>query len=102
MVFDDYAGQVAPIEWHYWNGDPFYTFRSARDSGPRRLLRRHRYVPHFRYDGKKIQDLYGTGPAYPEFFLFFRHTLDSLLDHPESLTGSISRSIPARIGTRSM
>jgi len=36
------------------------------------------YVPHFRYDGKKIQDLYGTGPAYPEFFLWFRHALDSL------------------------
>jgi hypothetical protein len=40
------------------------------------------YVPHFRYDGKKISDLFGTNPAYPEFFSFFRHTLDSLLTIP--------------------
>jgi hypothetical protein len=84
VVFNDYAGQVVPIEWHYWGGDPFYTFswatadiqaRSAYYGG-------WDYVPHFRYDGKQISDLFGTGPAYPEFFAFFRHTLDSLLTIP--------------------
>ena len=81
MVFEDYAGQVAPIEWHYWNGDPFYLFDVA-DVQTRVGYYGVTYVPHFRYDGKKIQDLFGTGPAYPEFFSFFRHTLDSLLAIP--------------------
>jgi len=82
VVFDDYSGQVAPIEWHYWGGDPFYTFRSLEIQARSAYYGGIAYVPHFRYDGKKIQDLYGTSPAYPEFFLFFRRTLDSLAAIP--------------------
>lgn len=84
MVFNDYAGQVVPIEYHYWGGDPFYTFSWATADIQARAAYYGGwdYVPHFRYDGKKIQDLYGTGPAYPEFFLFLRQTLDSLLTIP--------------------
>jgi hypothetical protein len=81
VVFDEYAGQVAPIEWHYWGGDPFYSFDST-EIAARAAYYSVSYVPHFRYDGKKISDLFGTAPAYPEFFLFFRHALDSLLAIP--------------------
>jgi hypothetical protein len=81
VVFDEYAGQVAPIEWHYWGGDPFYEFDST-EINVRAAYYSVTGIPHFRYDGKQISDLFGTAPAYPEFFLFFRRTLDSLLTIP--------------------
>lgn len=74
---------MAPIEIHYWGGDPWYLYNSP-DITVRKNYYKVTYVPHFRYDGKKIQDLYGTGPAYPEFFQFFRQTLDSLLAIPSA------------------
>jgi hypothetical protein len=97
VVFDEYAGQVAPIEWHFWGGDPFYTFtwatadiqaRSAYYGG-------WDYVPHFRYDGKKISDLFGTNPNYPEFFIFLRNTLDSLLTIPSPYRINLQQSFSA-------
>jgi hypothetical protein len=90
VVFDEYAGQVAPIEYHYWGGDPFYTF-NIPDVTARKNYYNVTYVPHFRYDGKKIQDLFGTNPAYPEFFAFFRHTLDSLLTIPSAYRINLSQ-----------
>jgi len=47
-------------------------------------------VPAFRYDGKAIQDLYGTGPAYPEFFTWLRGAVDSLKAIPSPITITIT------------
>ena len=43
------------------------------------------YTPSFRYDGKKILDLFGTGPDYPEYFAWLDQTVDSLLAIPSPL-----------------
>jgi len=91
VVFDEYAGQVAPIEWHFWRGDPFYEFDST-EIDARATFYGVMGIPHFRYDGKQISDLFGTPPAYPEFFQFFRHTLDSLLTVPSPFRINLAQS----------
>jgi len=83
VFFDQYEGQVAPLSYHmYWpsSADSFYLFN------PTDIVERRsyydpailNYVPAFRYDGKKSQDLFGTAPAYPEFFVWLRGAVDSL------------------------
>jgi len=42
-------------------------------------------VPTFRYDGVYIEDLFGTPKAYPEFMMFFRQIVDSLLLIPSPI-----------------
>jgi hypothetical protein len=48
------------------------------------------YVPAFRYDGKKIQDLFGTAPNYPEFFAWLDQAVDSLRAIPSPIRISIT------------
>jgi hypothetical protein len=76
-IFASYAGQVAPIEIHYWSGDPFYMFN------PTEIYERGQYyglvyVPTFRFDGEFIQDPSTIG----DWYNYFRQTVDSLLATP--------------------
>ena len=79
MIFESYAGQVAPIEYHYWpSGDPFYAFNPTEILA-RKTYYSASYVPTFRYDGRYVQDLF---TPYGAFYEFFRWTIDSLLTIP--------------------
>ncbi|HVP57031.1 MAG TPA: T9SS type A sorting domain-containing protein [bacterium] len=66
--------------WWPYPSDPFYGFDpyavQARVNfyDPPGIT----YTPSFRYDGKKISDLFGTQPNYPEFFTWLDQAVDSL------------------------
>jgi hypothetical protein len=81
-IYDSYAGQVAPVEYHYWNlTDPFYAFNIPEDS-TRAAYYGAGGVPTFRYDGQYIQDLF---VPYEGFYDFFRWTVDSLIAIPSPI-----------------
>ena len=57
-IFDEYAGQVAPIRLHMnWPNaqDPFYLYTQS-EAFARRVFYSVNYVPTFRYDGKYLGD----------------------------------------------
>gem|GEM_PF-841267 len=90
MFFDQYEGQVAPVVFHMWwpsGTDSFYKFNPTDVQARRTFYNPEllNYVPAFRYDGKAGQDLFGTGPAYPEFFVWLRSAVDSLRAIPSPL-----------------
>jgi hypothetical protein len=87
-IFESYAGQVAPIEFHYWNSsDPFLMF-NVDENLARADYYAQGYVPSFRYDGRYIQDLF---TPYEAFYDFYRWAVDSLLAIPSPLRINIDQ-----------
>jgi hypothetical protein len=84
---DGHAGQVVPVAYHTWwpGSDLFYGFNFADVQTRVAFYPGLDYVPAFRYDGKKILDLFGTAPNYPEFFAWLDQTVDSLRAIPSPL-----------------
>ncbi|MFH1220268.1 MAG: T9SS type A sorting domain-containing protein [Candidatus Eisenbacteria bacterium] len=64
--------------WWPHNQDPFYLFNTLDVQTRVSDYYGVDYTPAFRYDGKKINDLFGTGPNYPEFFAWLAAAVDSL------------------------
>lgn len=89
MILDSYAGQVAPIEYHWWypEQDPFYAFNMP-DVDVRRAYYGVSYVPAYRYDGHYILDLF---QPYEAFYEFYRETIDSLLAVPSPIRFNIEQ-----------
>jgi hypothetical protein len=77
----------------WWPGsDSWYSFNPMASQDRRAFYDAAllNYVPAFRYDGKKIQDLFGTAPNYPEFFAWLDQTVDSLRAIPSPIRISIT------------
>jgi len=89
VILDSYAGQVAPIEYHYWyaNMDPFTAFNEP-EIDARAAYYGVSYVPAFRFDGHFIQDLF---QPYAAFYEFYRQTIDSLLAVPSPIRFKIDQ-----------
>lgn len=82
-IFDDYAGQVAPIRPHVnWpaGNDPFYQANEL-DADGRRAFYGVNYVPTFRFEGKYLKDPSDFG-TYTQWYAYVRATLDSLYAVP--------------------
>jgi hypothetical protein len=95
VFFDQYEGQVAPVAFHMWwpsGSDSFYLFNPTDVAARRQYYNPNllNYVPAFRYDGKAGQDLFGTDPAYPEFFVWLRSAVDSLRAIPSPIRITIT------------
>jgi hypothetical protein len=92
VILDSYAGQVAPIEYHYWNStDPFYAFNTP-DVLVRAGYYGASYVPSYRYDGYYILDLF---QPYEAFYEFYRQTIDDLLAVPSPIRFNIDQHASA-------
>ncbi len=90
-IFASYAGQVAPIEIHYWNlTDNFYAFNPT-EINERAQYYDIVYVPTFRFDGKFIQDPSTIG----DWYNYFRQTVDSLLAVPSPVRINLDQ-LPSR------